>query len=124
MTAPSALRALAQQAAEGPWPVRSTSADALVAACDPQTILALLDERDRLREALRPFKTAADAFDHPFEHGDGISRLTDVEWCRIRPKIEEAIYGARAALAPFTETQTGKRSPTIEPSDVRAKDEA
>ncbi len=84
------------------WPKEDAQEFFRLRAEEPRLIaraLAAEAREQRLREALRPFKTAADAFDHPFEHGDGISRLTDVEWCRIRPKIEEAIYGARAVLA-------------------------
>ncbi len=122
MIAPSALRALAQKATPGPWFSDATDAveavphfeidgipwelgltrpnAAFIAACDPQTILALLDAVEAATDLIT---NAADS-----------SR--DVELEARRRLI--------AALAPFTETQTRERSPTIEPSDVRAKDEA
>ncbi len=110
MIAPSALRALAQQATPGPWEPREVQPwhatdvlqalrardggqlvicehagtdAAFIAACDPQTILALLDAV----EAARPF-----GFDP-----DG-----DITQYPTR----EQILALRAALAPFTETQT------------------
>ncbi len=113
MIAPSALRALAQQATKGPWRIggnvitddldviamenptkmryvvartgRRPDDAAFIAACDPQTILALLD-------AVEALERIGEACQYP-EIGS-------------RGKAIRAGSIARAALAPFTETQT------------------
>jgi len=70
---------------------------AFIAAANPQTILALLDERDRLRTALEPFAAMANAYDYP-----------DNEWGTITPHDDRdllqitlgSLRRARAAPAP------------------------
>jgi hypothetical protein len=88
----SDLRRFAEQATPGPWeaaglneaddtvitadddPVCHAHPDdtRFIAACDPQTVLAILDERDRLRAALVEI---LDEFDASDEAHDPVPRI-------------------------------------------------
>ncbi len=127
MTAQSALRALAQQATPGPWHAEGGSvavedeyvvevvADihtdrrwpteedaAFIAACDPQTILALLDAMLWVRADSQQ-EGRADPFG---SQGPAITVGGNAYEALVAALGHISQEEARAALAPFTETQT------------------
>lgn len=67
-----------------------------IAACDPQTILALLDERDRYRAALEALREATEPYVEEAGPGEELNGL----WVRRFDRLMAARYQAREALAP------------------------